>query len=95
MPGQDLEKQANYTLKLLNMEPGIPQNRSHQQLMSAADGAADESPGGRTLRDVTFKQWVTVCILCFVNLINYMDRFTLAGEWFQWFFVLFFAVLSK
>ncbi|EAT39875.1 AAEL008356-PA [Aedes aegypti] len=25
--------------------------------------------------------WFTVIVLCFVNLINYMDRFTIAGRW--------------
>ncbi|KAJ1522076.1 hypothetical protein ONE63_002387 [Megalurothrips usitatus] len=29
---------------------------------------------------VTASQWVTMAILCFVNLINYMDRYTIAGE---------------
>ena len=28
---------------------------------------------------VTRRQIITVSILCFVNLINYMDRFTIAG----------------
>jgi len=28
---------------------------------------------------ITASQWVTVFVLCYVNLINYMDRFTLAG----------------
>ncbi|KAK2580796.1 hypothetical protein KPH14_011530 [Odynerus spinipes] len=32
-----------------------------------------------TLREVTRNDWVTVIVLCFVNLINYMDRFTVAG----------------
>lgn len=26
------------------------------------------------------KAWFTVIVLCFVNLINYMDRFTIAGR---------------
>lgn len=30
-------------------------------------------------RIVTKKEWITVAILCFVNLINYMDRTTIAG----------------
>lgn len=29
---------------------------------------------------MTTSQWVTVLILCFVNLINYMDRYTIAGK---------------
>lgn len=28
---------------------------------------------------MTTSQWITVLILCFVNLINYMDRYTIAG----------------
>ncbi|XP_034942210.1 protein spinster isoform X3 [Chelonus insularis] len=30
-------------------------------------------------RPITMREWVTVIILCFVNLINYMDRTTIAG----------------
>jgi hypothetical protein len=29
---------------------------------------------------VTSKEWFTVAVLCFINLINYMDRFTIAGK---------------
>lgn len=35
----------------------------------------DSRPEKRT----TLDQWTTVIILCFVNLINYMDRYTIAG----------------
>ena len=31
-------------------------------------------------RKMTKREWITVSILCFVNLINYMDRFTIAGK---------------
>ncbi|XP_012225407.1 protein spinster isoform X2 [Linepithema humile] len=31
------------------------------------------------LRSVSAGDWITVSVLCFVNLINYMDRFTVAG----------------
>ncbi|KYN05586.1 PREDICTED: protein spinster isoform X1 [Cyphomyrmex costatus] len=31
------------------------------------------------LRSISVADWVTVAVLCFVNLINYMDRFTIAG----------------
>ncbi|XP_076755281.1 lysolipid transporter protein spinster isoform X1 [Xylocopa sonorina] len=31
------------------------------------------------LRILTRNDWITVSVLCFVNLINYMDRFTVAG----------------
>lgn len=80
MPAQDLNKQPNYTLKLLNMEPGIPQNRSHQHLVNDTEESQEDETGSRSIRDVTIGEWITVIILCFVNLINYMDRFTLAGE---------------
>jgi hypothetical protein len=29
---------------------------------------------------VSKKEWFTVSVLCFINLINYMDRFTIAGK---------------
>lgn len=32
------------------------------------------------LRSISASDWITVAVLCFVNLINYMDRFTVAGE---------------
>lgn len=32
------------------------------------------------LRSVRPREWGTVAVLCFVNLINYMDRFTIAGK---------------
>lgn len=32
------------------------------------------------LRSISASDWITVAVLCFVNLINYMDRFTIAGE---------------
>uniref|UniRef100_A0A1A9V617 Major facilitator superfamily (MFS) profile domain-containing protein n=1 Tax=Glossina austeni TaxID=7395 RepID=A0A1A9V617_GLOAU len=49
-----------------------------------AAGGADNNDNenhGTPLRlsHVTRSQWFTVTILCFVNLINYMDRFTIAG----------------
>ncbi|XP_050466049.1 protein spinster isoform X1 [Cataglyphis hispanica] len=31
------------------------------------------------LRSISASDWITVTVLCFVNLINYMDRFTVAG----------------
>ncbi|XP_018350287.1 PREDICTED: protein spinster isoform X4 [Trachymyrmex septentrionalis] len=31
------------------------------------------------LRSISVADWITVAVLCFVNLINYMDRFTIPG----------------
>ena len=74
------------------MEPlNIPSNDSHQQLMPDDDDSVgttvpsltDSNAGvrsGRFGRGVTTREWLTIAILCFVNLINYMDRFTVAGK---------------
>lgn len=82
MPAQKLDK---HSLKILNMEPsGITTNNSHQQLMSDSDSAevysGKETKNTQTLRDIPMRQWLTVVVLCYVNLINYMDRFTIAGK---------------
>lgn len=46
------------------------QQRQHRQMY-----------GGSTLRArVSPAEWFAMFVLCFVNLINYMDRFTIAGE---------------
>lgn len=34
---------------------------------------------------------IIVAVLCFINLINYMDRFTLAGELLFWYFIIIFS----
>lgn len=38
--------------------------------------------------------WITVSVLCFVNLINYMDRFTIAGMYSLDFNMLMIMVMS-
>ena len=50
-------------------------NGHHGVLSSSQDHSM-----GSSHPKVTARQWITVAILCFVNLINYMDRFTIAGE---------------
>ncbi|XP_053609288.1 protein spinster isoform X2 [Plodia interpunctella] len=66
-------------------ESNITPNTSNQQLVLNGDNesatALLEKQARRrdNLRDVTFLEYMTVGILCFVNLINYMDRFTVAG----------------
>ncbi|XP_050682136.1 protein spinster isoform X1 [Leptidea sinapis] len=63
----------------------ITPNTSNQQLVingdnDSATALLQERQGRRnTLREVSFKEYMTVGILCFINLINYMDRFTIAG----------------
>jgi hypothetical protein len=77
------------------MEPtNILSNNSHQELMSGgdecdslkevpsltsiSDGAGDRT--GRRGYSISAGEWLTIIILCYVNLINYMDRFTIAGK---------------
>jgi hypothetical protein len=92
MPAQKLDK---HSLKILNMEPSnILSNDSHRELMSGGDecdslkevpsltsitdGAGNRT--GRRVYGVSAAEWMTITILCYVNLINYMDRFTIAGK---------------
>ncbi|XP_017839195.1 protein spinster isoform X2 [Drosophila busckii] len=73
---------------------GLPATYSSQQLVSSDSDSMEErqrlrggdniiinAPEGRPscLRSIGHSQWFTVGVLCFVNLINYMDRFTIAG----------------
>ncbi|KAL0838891.1 hypothetical protein ABMA28_016910 [Loxostege sticticalis] len=67
-------------------QSGITPNTSNQQLVINSDNESStallqekQARRSESLRDVTFIEYMTVGILCFVNLINYMDRFTLAG----------------
>lgn len=59
------------------MEADIPQNNSQQELVRESEETGEQNE--KTLKDVKFREWVGVFVLCFVNLINYMDRFTIAG----------------
>lgn len=58
---------------------GMPSTHSSQQLMPDSSPTTPVSP---PRSGITKMQWFTVIVLCFVNLINYMDRFTIAGEFF-------------
>ncbi|KAJ8923321.1 hypothetical protein NQ315_001879 [Exocentrus adspersus] len=76
MPSEKLEK--NFVMKKFQMDSEIPQNNSQQELVR--DSEEIYEPAEKTLRDVTLREWVAVLVLCFVNLINYMDRFTIADD---------------
>ncbi|XP_051172833.1 protein spinster isoform X2 [Leptopilina boulardi] len=59
---------------------------SNQQLMinaeqeiSSSSREIKNSTNTIESRTISLKEWITVLILCYVNLINYMDRFTIAG----------------
>lgn len=70
-------------------QSGLPATYSSQQLVSSDSDSMErrhlrgnsivDEPGSRLARMGHF-QWFTVATLCFVNLINYMDRFTIAGK---------------
>ena len=51
---------------------------------AASGGSKGGDDGGgasmRTHNHITKRQWITVLVLFFVNLINYMDRLTIAGR---------------
>lgn len=64
----------------------IPSTHSSQHLMSPDAESVVTEEDQKSLRrrnqseqTVTSTQWFTVAVLCFINLINYMDRFTIAG----------------
>lgn len=93
MPAQNLVDR--HSLKILNMEPtNIPSNNSHQELMPGDDEcdslrtvpsltSVADIAGNRTRRcgnRISVGECLTIIILCYVNLINYMDRFTIAGR---------------
>lgn len=81
----------------------IPSTHSSQQLMqadtdsvnySASDvedqeqqKALNRETNTDSFRSISSKEWFTVGVLCFINLINYMDRFTIAGELIQQLFL--------
>ncbi|XP_044272836.1 protein spinster isoform X1 [Tribolium madens] len=78
MPSEKFERVL--VLKSINkMEGDITQNNSSTELVRSNEESNETSQSERTIKDVKFREWVMVFILCFVNLINYMDRFTLAG----------------
>ncbi|XP_054274582.1 protein spinster-like isoform X2 [Macrosteles quadrilineatus] len=84
-----------HSLKILNMEPtGIPPNNSHQHLMNEdgdsvdtvvpplSSNSTDPRTGAKRTpveNRITKRQILTVVVLCFVNMINYMDRYIIAG----------------
>ncbi|XP_066246696.1 protein spinster isoform X1 [Euwallacea similis] len=73
MPSEKIEKSTNLVLKKLNI---MEQNNSQAELVRESEENGDH---GRSWHDVKFKEWISVSVLCYVNLINYMDRFTVAG----------------
>ncbi|XP_050311311.1 protein spinster isoform X3 [Anthonomus grandis grandis] len=74
MPSEKIEK--SFVLKSFNNI--MEQNNSQAELVRES---AEETGGEheRSWADVKWTEWVSVMVLCYVNLINYMDRYTVAG----------------
>ena len=74
MPAQHLQERSS--------KMGLPANNSTAALMRKVDKAnggleVEFRPG---TGHVTARQWMTVAVLVYVNLINYMDRLAIAGN---------------
>jgi len=82
MPAQQLERERE-RVAVVRMATSLPANSSSAALVSSKAGALSPefkpSLGPLASGRVTASQWVTVIVLVYVNLINYMDRLTLAG----------------
>ena len=67
----------NHKKKVEKLEMAeVTPNFSEQDLIRSG---GDETSNGSRSNKITKTQIATVTILCFVNLINYMDRYTIAG----------------
>lgn len=58
----------------------VSSNGSHRDNSRETRAAKTIMPS--EMRSISRGDWITVAVLCFVNLINYMDRFTIAGKCF-------------
>jgi len=80
MPAQQLTERSKDRI-VAHM--GLPANSSTAALMKKVDGGGLDvefkGGNGATSGHVTTRQWITVGVLVYVNLINYMDRLTIAG----------------
>lgn len=54
----------------------MEQNNSQAELVRESEETGENE---QSWRDVKWKEWIAVTVLCYVNLINYMDRYTVAG----------------
>lgn len=92
MPGQKISVGEKHSLEFLSkMEPRnissdfcVKRGDSNSEASDSMNRELTASQSGLDNNEevpvkVTTIQWITVVILCFVNLINYMDRYTIAG----------------
>uniref|UniRef100_A0A2M4A6V2 Putative sugar transporter/spinster transmembrane protein n=1 Tax=Anopheles triannulatus TaxID=58253 RepID=A0A2M4A6V2_9DIPT len=57
----------------------VSSSQDEGYIEGAQPNGDDDTVTVTTTRDSSASAWFTVAVLCFVNLINYMDRFTIAG----------------
>ena len=86
MPAQPLDR-AKEKVAVVRLSGGtsLPPNSSSAELVKRKEGSCgllepEFRGSGAGGGHITTRQWVTVAVLVYVNLINYMDRLTLAGE---------------
>lgn len=82
-------KRDGYDQKIVNSTDSvdtivsIPTLESSQTVVSVSTLNSQNSSSNKSdvnlIPRISTKQWISVAILCFVNLINYMDRYTMAG----------------
>ena len=85
MPAQQLDRSKEKGA-VTAMSACLPPNSSSAALVSRKAGESgllevEFRAGHATSGHVTKWQWITVAVLVYVNLINYMDRLTLAGTY--------------
>ena len=77
--------------KYLNVKTIIPTNPSSQALVKSHGGQLRPNDSEESIEIktkvkspnfVSRSDWMTLAILTFVNLINYMDRYTIAGKFY-------------
>lgn len=81
MPAQQLERERE-RVAVVRLAATLPANSSSAALVTSKGGALEpefQPVLGAASGRVAARQWITVAVLVYVNLINYMDRLTLAG----------------
>ena len=61
-------------------EPNMKGSHVPVFIEGSSQDSGINTPTRRTPNYVSRSQWITVAILTYVNLINYMDRYTIAGK---------------
>jgi hypothetical protein len=75
------------------LEPNMKGSGVPVFIQNSSQDSGINTPTRKTPNYITRTQWITVAILTYVNLINYMDRYTIAGMKSCFFFH--FKILNK